>query len=190
MSTEEVATNQKVLTQELWRLAETDRVEQVEALLNRGVDINASNVHGMTALMRAAEHGRERMVRALLDNGADPNASRNDKFTALLLASFFGHEEIVRILIEHGADINAESRFETSAKMWATCRNFYDVADYLEHPESESDENDYQSTSDEIIAAEVDRPKETLDVEAVAASEVQVIQRVPSRSSLNWAITG
>jgi hypothetical protein len=136
MITEEKKT---IATRELWNVAETDRVDQLETLLQNGVDINASNSHGTNALMIAAARGRERMVSALLANGADPNLSRNDKFTALLLASFFGHEEIVKLLVNRGADPDASSRFETSAQMWATCRNFHDVADYLEHLKTGSD---------------------------------------------------
>src|SRR5262249_43996349 len=66
-------------TQQLWRIAETDDSQQAESLLNRGAEINATNAHGMTALMRAAASGRLRMVRALLEHGADPNRVRNDK---------------------------------------------------------------------------------------------------------------
>ncbi len=131
MSTEDT---KKAATEQLWRIAETDRIDQVDALLETGADVNASNEHGMTALMRATANGRVRMVSVLLARGADPNALRNDKFTPLLLASFFGHDEIVKILVAHGADIDATSRSETSAQMWATCRNFLDVVDYLEQP--------------------------------------------------------
>src|SRR5262245_33358992 len=114
MSTETEALNQNEATRTRWRVAETDHVLDIVPLLKSGADMNAGNVHGVTALMRASEHGRELMVRALLEYGADPNVARSDKFNALLLASFFGHEQVVRILISHGADINAVSRFETT----------------------------------------------------------------------------
>ena len=101
-------------------------------ILSRGVDVNARNQHGMTALMRAAHNGHERMVRALLEHGADPNITRNDKFTALALAAFFGHTETVRILIEHGAKTEIVTRSGTSPKMWATARTFTAAARCLE----------------------------------------------------------
>ena len=114
-----------------WRIAEAGDTRAVESVLAAGVDIDASNSHGMTALMRAASQGRAEMVRLLLKHGADPNRARNDKFTALVLASFFGHEEIVKILVEHGASIDATTRFGTSAQGWASARTFPDVAEYL-----------------------------------------------------------
>lgn len=118
--------------QELWRVAETDDVDELAHVLPRVGDVDARNKHGMTALMRAAYRGHERMVRALLEHGADPNLMRNDRFTALALAAFFGHTETVRILLEHGAKTEVVTRCGTSAYMWATARTFDEAARCLE----------------------------------------------------------
>jgi len=120
----------------LWKIAETDNTDQVEALLACGVDINVGNIHGTTALMRAASNGRIRMVQSLLNHGADPNKSRNDGFTPLHLASFFGHAEVVRILVERGARVDAATRFGTSAQMWASARTFPAVVQVLRNNRS------------------------------------------------------
>lgn len=121
-------------TRELWRLAESGDTGALAGILSHGVDVNARNEHGMTALMRAAHYGHDRMVRALLEHGADPNITRNDKFTALALAAFFGHTETVRILIENGAKTEIVTRSGTSPKMWATARTFSEVARCFEQP--------------------------------------------------------
>jgi uncharacterized protein len=121
-------------TRELWRVAESGDTGALAGILARGVDVNARNEHGMTALMRAAHEGHEQMVRALLEHGADPNITRNDKFTALALAAFFGHTETVRILIENGAKTEIVTRSGTSPKMWATARTFTEAARCLEQP--------------------------------------------------------
>jgi hypothetical protein len=134
MSTEPNTTNENIDAQALWRLAQTDRADLVESVLASGVDVNASNAYGTTALMLAAANGRLRMVRALLKHGADPNSLRNDKFTPLLLASFFGHEAIVKVLVEYGADTAAATRFGTSAQMWASSRTYADLVNYLHKP--------------------------------------------------------
>lgn len=122
-------------SRELWRIAESGEIDELEAVLERA-DINARNEHGMTALMRAAYHGRVQMVRVLLEHGADPNVARNDNFTALSLAAFFGHAEIVETLISHGAKTDVVTRFGTSPYIWAKARNFGDVARSLERPRS------------------------------------------------------
>lgn len=121
-------------TRELWRVAEDGDMDALAGILSRGVDVNARNEHGMTALMRAAHNGHETMVRALLERGADPNITRHDKFTALALAAFFGHTETVRILIENGAKTEIVTRSGTSPKMWATARTFTEAARCLEQP--------------------------------------------------------
>jgi Ankyrin repeats (3 copies) len=114
--------------EQLWRVAETGDVDELDRVLLHGPDVNAHNKHGMTALMRAAYHGHEGMARALLQHGADPNLSRNDRFTALALAAFFGHTGTVRILIEHGAKTEVITRCGASAQTWALARTFAEAA--------------------------------------------------------------
>src|SRR6476659_5426275 len=121
-------------TRELWRAAESGDVNELAEILSRGVNVNARNEHGMTALMRAAREGRAAVVRVLLEHGADPNIARNDKFTALALAAFFGHTEAVRTLIEHGAKTEVVTRSGTSPRLWATARTFTETARCFEKP--------------------------------------------------------
>ncbi len=118
--------------EELWCAAEMGDLAALDRICSHGVDVNARNKFGMTALMRAAYHGHAQMVRALVRRGADPNLARNDKFTALALAAFFGHTETVRILIEHGAKTEVITRCGASAKMWAVARTFDEAARCLE----------------------------------------------------------
>lgn len=121
-------------TRELWRVAESGDVHELAAILSRGVNVNARNEHGMTALMRAARSGHAPVVRELLEHGADPNIARNDKFTALALAAFFGHTETVRVLIDHGAQSEVVTRSGTSPRLWATARTFTETARCFEQP--------------------------------------------------------
>ena len=121
-------------TRELWRVAEIGDTDALAGILSRGVDINARNQHGVTALMRAAHYGHDRMVRMLLAHGADPNIPRNDKFTALALAAFFGHTETVRLLIENGAKTEVVTRSGTSPRMWAMARTCTEAARCFEQP--------------------------------------------------------
>lgn len=118
-------------TRELWCIAESGEIDELEAVLPRA-EINARNEHGMTALMRAARHGRVPMVRVLLEHGADPNVARSDNFTALSLAAFFGHTETVEVLLTHGARTDVATRFGTSPHMWAKARSFGEVARCIE----------------------------------------------------------
>jgi len=199
MMTEETNFSPQTATQDLWRIAETDCVKQVGPLLERGAEINATDVHGVTALMRAAAGGQRLMVTTLLEQGADPNMARNDGFTSLLLASFFGHEEIVRLLVEHGADTTAASRFGTSARMWATSRSFFELADYLEHPETKED----PPNTREVVSAPTPVPITPVTTSPVPQrvfhqpveswhgfelQEIDLKRYLPTRVRLHWAL--
>jgi ankyrin repeat protein len=58
-------------TEEFLKAARNNNVEKVEELLNKGVDINARDDRGQTALMKAAIFQALDTFQFLLDNGAD-----------------------------------------------------------------------------------------------------------------------
>jgi ankyrin repeat protein len=75
----------------------------IEFLLKRGVDINARNEQGETALVIAAWYGREELVEILLKKGADPNMKAGKGLSALKVASALRYDGIVKKLLAHGA---------------------------------------------------------------------------------------
>ena len=91
-------TEANTLTRQLWHIAGTGDLEQLDELLAQGANVNAGDRTGVTALMRAAYHGQLAMVRALIFYGADPGAKDRSGLTALMMAEYGGHEEIVEAL--------------------------------------------------------------------------------------------
>jgi uncharacterized protein len=75
----------------------------VDAFLAAGVDINARDRHGSTALMAAAGSGRVDVMQALIAKGADINATKPDGWTPLIAAAQAGSGPAVRALLEAGA---------------------------------------------------------------------------------------
>jgi ankyrin repeat protein len=75
----------------------------VKSLIAAGVDMNAKNNVGYTALIFASQQGHVEVVRALLAAKADMNAKDNDDMTALIRASQGGHDEVVKLLRQAGA---------------------------------------------------------------------------------------
>ncbi len=85
-------------------------VEAVRVLIERGLDVNAPQGDGMTALHWAAERGSAEIARLLLDAGADPAAmTRNGAYTPLHLAARGGSAGVVATLLERGASANTET---------------------------------------------------------------------------------
>ncbi len=94
---------ESTLTRQLWHIAGSGDLEQLDQLVSEGVDVNAGDRTGVTALMRAAYHGQLAMVRALIGYGADPNAKDRSGLDALMMAEHGGHDEIVEALRSVGA---------------------------------------------------------------------------------------
>ena len=68
-----MAYNQDVL---LIKAAKSGDIQQVQALLAAGTDVNVSTKSRTTALMYATIAGYNEIVRLLIESGADSNARR------------------------------------------------------------------------------------------------------------------
>ncbi|UJR34253.1 hypothetical protein I4U23_021657 [Adineta vaga] len=80
--------------------------DEVEKLLQRGVDINTSNIDGLTALHQACIDNNLHMVEYLLNRSADINCQDNEGWTPLHAASSCGNIDIVKYLLSHGAIVD------------------------------------------------------------------------------------
>jgi ankyrin repeat protein len=81
--------------------------EVARLFLERGADVNARAIHGLTPLHEAAKGGTV-VIRVLLEHGANVGAEDDEGRTPLHIAADHGKVEIVRMLIEHGANVGAE----------------------------------------------------------------------------------
>jgi ankyrin repeat protein len=83
------------------RAGDLDALERMAAA---GLDVNARDQHGQTALMLGARHGRDDVVGWLVARGADLDYTAKFGQSALMLAVLGGHATTVRILVDAGAD--------------------------------------------------------------------------------------
>jgi ankyrin repeat protein len=86
-------------SQDLLEAAAHGDLVEVKNLLEAGVNINAKNENGITALMLAATSGYGDIVELLLAQGADSKAKNNYGETALEVTS---DKKIKALLREHG----------------------------------------------------------------------------------------
>jgi hypothetical protein len=129
----------------------------VDALIAKGVDVNASRLSGgMTTLMFACQIDNLRIVQALLAKGADVNAKNDYGRTPLMMATCgplkykmegssgggtmwkmdldappHGDLSVVRALLDSGADVNARQNDGTTALMIATQGGQKDIVELL-----------------------------------------------------------
>ena len=95
---------------ELRRAASAGDLAKVKELLDKGVDVNAANQYGGTALAFACDKGRTEVVKLLLERGANPNTKDTFyNFTPIGWAAQKGHGEIIRLLLDKGAEVNDQT---------------------------------------------------------------------------------
>ena len=100
--------NQKNLTDLMIDVKLQDK-KAVKEKLKNGVDVNAKDFVGNTALIFAVFGDRENLdiIKMLLENGADVNTKNNDGNTLLHELSYAPDLDIIKMLLENGADVNA-----------------------------------------------------------------------------------
>ncbi|MEZ0471233.1 M56 family metallopeptidase [Luteimonas salinilitoris] len=83
------------------------RIDEVQALLRRSVDIDAVVPGDGTALIAAAKAGDLPMITLLLRKGADVDRPARGDGNPLIVAAMAGHHEAVALLLSFGASVDA-----------------------------------------------------------------------------------
>ncbi len=80
--------------------AEYGRVSMATKLIELGIDIDAKDSYGNTALWKATfnSRGNYELVKLLIDNNANPNSYNNANRSPVILAETMGNEELLNIL--------------------------------------------------------------------------------------------
>ena len=105
---------------ELIQASRKGDTKTVTMLLEKGVDVNANNNYGETALITASRYGHIDLVKLLFENGADVHLKNKFGETALHSACFGGYINIVEILLKNGAIVNAKDNHNWTALQLAS----------------------------------------------------------------------
>lgn len=105
----------------------------VEALLERGPDLEVKTPSGRTPLSRAAFYRREAIAEALLDKGANPETRDKYGRSPLSYAAEKGSVAIARLLLSKKVDIRAKDNASQTPLAWAAGYGHYDIAKLLIH---------------------------------------------------------
>lgn len=135
-------------------------VDAVRRLLKAGVNPDARDPEGRTALMYAATGGEATIMELLLDAGADVNARDAYGSTALMEAALRGNAEAVDVLLTAGADVRAKNRNGQTALDWAHHLGRTKILKILRAVEKEHHDEERRSRSHPQILS-VPRPELT-----------------------------
>lgn len=91
-----------------------DDIENVREMIKGGVDVNAPNQQGSTALHIAALNGRLTLVEELLKNGAQVNITNRWGYTPLQDAIRNKQKEVKQFLLENGAVVADINKYKKS----------------------------------------------------------------------------
>ena len=107
----------------LRKAAQDGEMQTVNVLVAKGVNVNAKDDTGKTALLWVAPaRDNPEMVRALIALGADVNVRDNDGETALMIAASQDNPGIVEALLAAGVGIDAANNDGRTALMAAAFR--------------------------------------------------------------------
>ena len=107
----------------------------LKRLVEEGVDLEATDKYGNTALMCAAREGKLDCLALLIAKGANLDATVDDnKRTALHKAAYCGHTPCVEALLKAGADASLKDRDGETALDRAKLMGHTQVNAHLENP--------------------------------------------------------
>ena len=105
-----------------------DDLDMVRLLLKAGIDVNAEELLGWTALMIAALFVRDLdIVTALINAKADINHQNNEGFSVLMSAVAGNNVLVVRALLTSELDVNAKDNYGFRALNYAREREIFDM---------------------------------------------------------------
>ena len=133
-------------------------LETINRELDSGVNVNAKNTAGVTALIRASMKGFDNIVERLLQHpDIDVNALTNGGQTALMWASEKGYDNIVEKLLQHpDINVNIKTKYgNVNALIEASrCGRTKVVGRLLEHPDVDTEIATYSDKTALDIARE------------------------------------
>ncbi len=124
-------TPDKSLGPDIFKACGKGYVEEVNDLISRCANVNATDELMYTPLHFASFKGHDSVVDILLKNGADVNATNKNMNTPLYYASLKGHDSVVEMLLKNGAGVNATTINMYTPLHGASFKGYDSIVDIL-----------------------------------------------------------
>lgn len=134
--------------------SEKEGINAIQAYIENGGHVNASNSDGQTCLMMAAEKGNEDAVKYLIEKKANLNLQDRRGDTALMHAVKKRNYNVTKLLLENNADVNIANKDGENALMEAARNNDVKMAQLVIDYDIKLDAENNKGQNALAIAAE------------------------------------
>ena len=124
-------TQKDSLNSALFSAVFSQNLDSVALLLQKGADVNATNVYGITPLLYAVDLGNVKLVKLLLDHGANVNYLPPYDPGALTMAILHNQDSVLHLLLDHRANPDLTDKFGFTPLTYAIYYGNYNAADLL-----------------------------------------------------------
>lgn len=111
--------------------AMSGHVAVMNFLLQRGAQINATDMHGFNAFLHAVREGQVLCAHFLYGHGVDVDFTDNEQHTGLHWAAYFGLLHLTMYLLARGADVNSRDNLGCTALHWAASKGHVEIVKLL-----------------------------------------------------------
>ena len=141
-------------------------IRVIKTLIDAGVDVNAKDIIGCSALNMALQHDDIKIMNILIKAGADVNNKDKEGYTVLIRAVHYNNIDAVNVLLGAGADVNVKNNIGetalTSAMQYGT--NLQIIRTLLKAGADVNVQNEYGKTALMKIISKIDEDDDHLDV--------------------------
>lgn len=158
------------------RCSEEENIDICNLLIEGGVDVNAKDTAGYTALHKALIWGNSKLAKTLIKAGANVNAQTKEGYTPLLFAVERENAEMVKLLLDAGANINVPL-IDGKTLVEYTDNNKIKkmIVEKIKERAKKSDEND---KAYKLIARNTASKQQTLNLQLIEASKRGDLEKV------------
>lgn len=124
------------MPEELFEAAKSGDASKVKSLLESGIEVDAVDERGWTALFMAChnaeiDRGFPEVAALLVEAGADIEKPIGYGMRPLMIAAGYGEAGVVEVLLKAGAQVKAKNEGGRTALQMATDKNYIDVINLL-----------------------------------------------------------
>lgn len=116
-------------------IPQENSIEIVRYLVEKGMDVNAPGLVGLTPLMYACEGIRVKLFKFLMELGADIHAQAHNGCTVFMEAVSEDNIPVIKILVQNGVDLNVitkyKNQYECNAFIWSICKGSWNAFNYF-----------------------------------------------------------